>query len=98
MYSLSAYGPRAKFDHHLTGINLIDKVLFLILLRGKKNISYKIKPQNNTAIVLVSLDVLMMPYMYNMLLRILIQHKLATGNGMLLTRSSPFEDLTHETL
>lgn len=37
-------------------------------------------------------------YVYIILLRILIQHKLAMGNGMLLTTSFSFEDLAHAML
>lgn len=37
-------------------------------------------------------------YVYIILLGILIQHKLATGNALLLTSSFSFEDVAHEML
>lgn len=96
MYSLGAYKPSANSDLRLTGINLIDKVLFSNYSENHfiQNQAMKRNYHCSTKPGCVN-DVL---YVYITLLRILIQHKLATGNGMLLTSSFSFEDLTHETL
>lgn len=62
-----------------------------------KHIHKNIRPPNYIVIVLLSLNVLIMSCTYT-LLGILMQHKWARGDGMLLTSSFSFEDLAHEVL